>query len=324
MPKKHHPRKGSLQFWPRKRSRKSSPRIRSWININELKPLGFIGYKVGMTHLLIIDTNQNSPSKGQEIFTPVTVIECPPIKPFSLRFYKKTSDGLKLLTEIFSKNLDKELKRKITSFKKQKETKIPEVYDELRLVVYTQPKLTHIGKKKPEIVELSIGGNDQKEKLNYLTQILDKDIKLSDVFREGQLLDIHSITKGKGFQGPIKRFGLKLKQHKSEKKKRSGGNLGAWTPAKVSWTVPQAGKMGYHLRTEYNKLAMKISSNPKEINQKGGFLHYGLIKNDYLIIKGSIPGPTKRTIILTEPIRKMKEPKPVEIAYTSLSSKQGN
>ena len=160
--------------------------------------------------------------------------------------------------------------------------------------------------------------------MEYAKQLLDKEIKLLDIFNPEQLVDIRSITKGKGFQGTVKRFGVTIRQHKSEKTKRGAGNLGPWTPKKVSWRVPQPGKMGFHKRTEYNKLILNTGSNPNEINPKGGFLHYGLIKNDYLIVKGSIPGPTKRTILLTNAIRPNKKHlHPVEISYTSLSSKQG-
>ena len=330
MPKKHHPRRGSLQFWPRKRAKKILPslRLKSSSNLTrtmkDTKLPAFIGYKAGMTHLLIKDTNQASPTKNQDIFCPVTVIDCPPLKSLSLRFYKKQNNTLQPLTQIFSKNLDKELKRKIKFRKKESKDSIPEDFDDLRLVVYTQPKLTPIGKKKPEIIEIPISGKNKNERLEYAKQLLDKEIKLLDIFNPEQLVDIRSITKGKGFQGTVKRFGVTIRQHKSEKTKRGAGNLGPWTPKKVSWRVPQPGKMGFHKRTEYNKLILNTGSNPNEINPKGGFLHYGLIKNDYLIVKGSIPGPTKRTILLTNAIRPNKKHlHPVEINYISQSSKQG-
>ena len=311
MPKKHHPRRGSLQFWPRKRAKKILPHLRLKSNSNltrtmkDTKLPAFIGYKAGMTHLLIKDTNQASPTKNQDIFCPVTVIDCPPLKSLSLRFYKKQNNTLQPLTQIFSKNLDKELKRKI-KFPKKDPKPLIEQFDDLRIAFYTQPRLTTIGKKKPEILEIPISGSKEK-KLEYAKSLLEKEIKISDIFKEYQFVDVHAVTKGKGFQGPIKRFHLKLKSHKSEKKRRSGGNLGAWTPKKVSHTVPQAGSMGFNTRTEYNKLILKIDSDQKIILPKSGISHYGLIKNDYLLIKGSIPGPKKRTIILTEPIKARKQ-----------------
>lgn len=326
MPKKHSPRKGSMQFWPRVRSSKSYPTISSWPKINDTKLLGFVGYKAGMTHIGLIDRNSASPTKNQVIFCPVTVIECPPIKIATIRFYKKDDNfNLQPSSDILSKNLNKELAKKIKLPKKSKakEPKIEDIVD-VRVLIYTQPKLTGIGKKKPEIVELAIGGEDIKTKINYAKSLIDKEIKFSDIFKEGQEIDVHAVTKGKGYQGPVKRFGVKIRSHKAEKTKRGPGSLGPWRgQGHVMYRVAHAGKMGHHVRIEYNKLILKTSNNPKEINPKGGFLHYGLVKNDYILLKGSIPGPSKRLIEFTEPLRsKMKQVLKPEISYISIQSKQ--
>ena len=319
MPSIHSPRRGSLQFWPRKRSRRSYARIKYWPEIAETKLIGFAGYKVGMTHVMLNDDNPNSITKGETISYPVTIIECPPLKAYSVRFYKQTHNGLKIISEIFSKNVEKHLSRKINISKK--ENKEPEEFDDVRLIVYTQPSLIGL-KKKPELFELGIGGKDLKEKSSYAQGLLGKSIKLTDVFQEGQFIDSHSITKAKGFQGTVKRFGVTIRQHKSEKTKRGIGTLGAWTPKKTSWKVAQAGKMGYNQRVEYNKLSLKIGSDPKEINPKGGFMGYGLVKTDYIMIKGSISGTRKRLITMTEPSRARKKPNQYTISSISVSSKQ--
>lgn len=311
-----------MQFWPRVRSRQSYPRIRNWPSAKEAKPLGFAGYKAGMTHALINDANPNSLTKGTEIFYPLTVIECPPIKTASIRFYKKTQNGLRLVSEIIADSLDKETERKITLPKKK--GKEAADFDFVRLSCHTQPKLTGIGKKKPEIFEIAIGGNKEQQ-LAYAKEKLGKDISIGEVFREGQRLDAHSLTREKGFQGPMRRFGIQLRHHKSEKSRRNPGSLGPWkAQGHVMWRVAHAGKTGKHLRTEYNKIIVKIGEKSDEINPKGGFLHYGLVKNHYLLVKGSISGPQKRLIRFTESIRakKMISEAP-QIAYVSIESKQG-
>ena len=301
MSKAESPRKGSMQFWPRKRADRIYPRVRSWSKVDGAKLLGFAGYKAGMTHLKLRD-NSSASTKGQEISIPVTVIECPPLKPLSLRLYKKTFYGLKPITEILSKKIDKELARKISIPKKETNSKEAKEFDVMRLLVYTQPKL--IGKKKkPEIFEVQLGNKD----LGFGKSLLEKEIKISEVFKEGQLVDIHSVSKGKGTQGPTKRFGLRLRPKKSEKTKRGPGSLGAWNQQQhTMYRVAHAGQMGYHVRTEYNKLVLKIDNDSKKINPDGGFLKYGVINNDYILLKGSIPGPKKRLIRLTEPVRKKK------------------
>lgn len=296
MPTVHRPRAGTLQFWPRKRSKKLYSNVKFWKQTKENKLLGFIGYKVGMTHLHYIQQNPNF-KKNLETVSAATIIECPPLKPFSLRFYKKNHYGSKVITEILSKNLDKELSRKINLPKKQKE-EIPKEYDYLKLVVYTQPKLTGIGKKKPEIVEIGISGD-----LEFAKSLLNqKEIKIQDVLKENQYVDIHAVTKGKGTQGATKRFGVSLRQHKSEKSIRGVGSLGNWSAK--TWRVAHPGQMGFFKRLEHNKLVFKIGS--EDLIPKSGFHKYGKIKNDYIILKGSVAGTRKRPIIMTEPIRERK------------------
>lgn len=305
MSKPRSPTHGSMQFWPRVRAKKLAPRVKAWSKLAEAKLLGFAGYKVGMAHIIMRDTSTKI-TKGQNIFSPITILECPPIKPLSLRFYKNTPYGLKLISDLPAKNLNKEISRKIKLSKKESTKIIPDNYDELRLQVYTQPKLIGIGKKKPEIFEIGLSGN-KEEQLKLGKELLEKEIRITDVFKEGELVDTHSVTKGKGFQGAVKRFGVRLRQHKSEKVKRGVGSLGPWRSQQhVMFKVPHPGQMGYHTRTDYNKLILKIDSDPKNINPKSGFHQYGQIKTDYLILKGSIPGPKKRVIRLVQPIRPNK------------------
>ncbi len=319
MPKAHKPRSGSLQFRPKSRSKRIYANIKHWYPNPNQKPLAFAGYKAGMTHIVEIDTEQHSATKGKKISTSVTIIECPPLKPLSLRFYKKTPYGYQVLTQTLAKNLDKELIRKIKLTKKENMPKeIPKEYNHVRLLVYTQPKLTKIGKKKPEIFEIPIGGDN----LEFAKSLLDKEITIKDVFRSGQYIDAHAITKGKGLQGVIKRFGVTLKSHKSEKKRRSVGNLGPFTPRRVSWRVAQPGQMGFFKRTEYNKLIITIDNENKKINQKGGIKHYGEIQNPYILLKGSVPGTRKRLIILTESLRNKRDIAQPQIQYISQTSKQ--
>ena len=75
-------------------------------------------------------------------------------------------------------------------------------------------------------------------------------------------------------------------------------------------TVPQMGQMGFHKRTEYNKRILKICENVADINADG-WKNYGLVKGNYVIVKGSVAGPTKRLIRMRHAIRnpdKMGEP----------------
>jgi len=161
--------------------------------------------------------------------------------------------------------------------------------------------------------------------IKYAKEILGKELSVNDALSEGDMIDTIAITKGKGFQGHIKRWGVKLLTHKNSKHRRMIGTAGSWHPNWIQSTVPQAGQMGYHQRTEFNKRVLKIGENGEEITPSGGFPNYGVVRNSYVLLHGSIPGPTKRLISMRDAIRYqrgVKVEKP-EISYISTTSKQG-
>jgi len=146
------------------------------------------------------------------------------------------------------------------------------------------------------------------------------------VFGTGVVVDAHAVTKGKGYQGVIKRFGVALKAKKSEKgQRRVGARSGGWTSRQhMMYRVAQPGQVGYHTRTDYNKVLMLISTDFEKINPVGGFPRYGQVKNTYVLIKGSVPGPSKRLIRFNKAIRSDDESVAVpEIEYISTISQQG-
>lgn len=314
----HRPRRGSLGVWPRKRAKKETPSAHTWIE--KSSPfLGFAGYKAGMTHLQVKDNHPKYGKKGEIVNHPVTIIECPPLKPLALRFYTLDDEkGLRVNGHLFVPKPSKEVLKR-TTLPKNAEN-IPEKWDEVRLLVHTQPQLTGTGKKTADIFEMHI---KQSNKLEDLKKHLEKEITLQDAFTNGEYLDAHGVTKGKGFAGTVKRFGVTIRQHKSEKTKRGVGTLGSWTPTHVTYTTAQAGRMGYHMRTDYNKQIMHVGTKGEEINPKGGIVHYGLVKNSYMLIKGSVPGPKHRLILFTNAQRAKKlNTKPLDILYISKESQQ--
>jgi large subunit ribosomal protein L3 len=317
-----------MQVWPRVRAKREYPTVQKFSKLKEAKLQGFAGYKVGMTHIIITDGRKNSMTKGEDISMPVTIVECPPMKIMGVRLYKKQYKTIQPLRDVLAKP-GKELARKINVPKKEGK-KIDDVkaeeFDDLRVLVQTQPKMTGIGKKKPELFEMNVGGS-KEDKLTFAKENLGKELSIKDVFAEGQLIDIRAVTTGKGFQGPVKRFGVKVRHHKSQKTKRGPGSLGGWTSQMhVMYRVAHAGQMGYHNRIDYNKQIMMIGDDPEEVNAEGGFVRYGKVKNPYVLLKGSIPGPSKRLVRFETPIR--ADPKfeqvPQTIQHVSKASKQGN
>ena len=140
MAKLSRPRRGSLQYWPRKRAKKLIPSV-NWTIISsknsDKQILGFIGYKVGMASAYVKDNTADSMTKSKRISIPVTIIECPKLKILSTRFYKNGQ----VIGEVVNKNLNKELVRKIKIPKKiSKKIEDYKDYDDIRIVVYTDLK----------------------------------------------------------------------------------------------------------------------------------------------------------------------------------------
>jgi len=281
----HKPRKGSMQFWPRKRTRHTLVRVRFWVPENKTKPLGFIAYKAGMTHVLINDNRPKSLTKNETIAMPVTIIECPPMTVMGAVFYHKDQSGLKKFALVLASQLSKHLAKRIQLPKKAVKTfdQVGE-FEELRLLVHSNPEaISTTGVKKPKILEIALGGA-KAEKLNFAKSFLGKELKINDVFSAGETVDVKAVTKGKGFQGTVKRFGATIRQHKAEKTKRGIGSLGSWTPKRVDYRVPQSGKMGYHQRTEFNKQIFRIGNDGKDVCPPGGITKYGFVNNQYIFM----------------------------------------
>ncbi|MEM4245922.1 MAG: 50S ribosomal protein L3, partial [Candidatus Bathyarchaeia archaeon] len=261
----------------------------------------------------------------------VTVIQTPPLTVFGIRGYVKTAKGFKAFSEAWTPNPPKGLERLITLPKKYSldealkrlEGSI-ERLDHLSLLMLVNPRLAGKGWKTPRIAEVRVGGGSIADQFRYAREILGKEIKVSEVFREGQMVDVVGVSKGKGFQGPVKRFGVAKLHHKSRKRVRGVGTLGPWHPAFVMRTVPRAGQMGFHHRTEYNKQILKVGGDGGEVTPKGGFVRYGPVTSEYVMLKGSVVGPSKRMITLRYAVRSPPTAEPsLRIEQIDVGSKQG-
>lgn len=332
--KTHAPRHGSLAYLPRKRSDHVLARIRFWPKIQSETPrlLGFMGFKAGMTHAFVIEDQKRSPDFGKEVIRPATIVETPPILIGALKVYTKGDYGLKSLSEAWMKDPPDDLERVFTlpeDFKtedalKKIEENLAKIA-KIRVIAIDQPRQASVPKKKPDIAEIEIGGGTVQQQYEYAKSLLGKTVSPAEIFKEGQFVDVASISTGKGFQGPVKRFGVTILQAKGRKTKRGVATLGPWNPHHVMYSVARAGQMGYHQRTEYNKRVLKIGKDGKEITPKGGFLRYGLVRGPYMLLAGSVAGTEKRAIKLRFPARPPRNvgEEPVQITQISLESPQG-
>ncbi len=316
--------RGSLQYWHHRRAQRRLPRARSSPkSLKEQTPLNFVAYKVGMAHLGMIDDSE-SPSKNTEISTACTILEVPRTEVYGARFYIKDHNGYKKVEiELHNKEISAKLKEKK---QKNDESKLSTLKNELSkfsditALMVAYPKGLSVEQHHVVRFESALGGS-QEEKFNFISSRLGKEIKMSELFKNGEFVDISSVTKGKGWQGTIKRFGTAKLYHKATNKTRHVGTLGPFTPGKVLFTVPQAGQLGFNYRTESNKRILKIgtAAEVQTVSPKAGFQNYGTMKNDYIIVRGSIGGPAKRLVRIRKSINRnksgIKEPK---INYISI------
>lgn len=307
------PRRGSMGFYPRVRAKSIRVRVKSWPLIaQETKLLGFPAFKAYTAQVVLTNLTEKSHMFGKEIIKACTVLECPDVIVVGLKLYSYEKGRLYNLATVYAKEIPDKISQYYGKILRSK-TNIEEVsksinrISEIRAIVATQPYLTTIGKKIPDLMEIKISGNLENA-FEYAKSILGKPLSVSDIFKELQLVDVIGVTKGKGFQGVIKRFGVKElpRWHKHRKGSRKVGSIGPIDPTLMRF-IPRPGAMGFHRRTEYNKQILKIGDDLTLINPKGGIKNYGLIRNKYLILAGSIMGPPKRFVFLRFPIRPKKK-----------------
>jgi len=227
-----------------------------------------------------------------------------------IRGYSKDYDGLHAEFDVYAEDIPKYITKEITLKNKEgalenaekKLRKIKEVF----AIVAVSPRAAGLEQKKPYVFEALVSGGDIQKQFTHVKELLGKEIKIDQIFELGSTVDVAAITKGKGWQGVIQRWGVKKKQHKSRKTVREVGSLGPISPQSVMYTVPRAGQMGFHQRTEYDKRIMIIGNTDDDqikINPDGGYKHFGLVKGDFIVLKGSVPGTYRRLIKLRSQIR---------------------
>ncbi len=325
--KRHSPRRGSLAYSPRIRAKSMEARIRAWPKLDSEEPriLAHCGFKAGCIQVVSIDDREKTPNAGKQLVSLGTVLVTPPVLILGVRGYSKDHDGLHAEFDVYAEDIPKYISKEITLKNKQEGAlenaekglkKIKEIF----AIVAVSPRAAGLEQKKPYIFEASVSGGDIQKQFTHVKELLGKEIKIDQIFETGATVDVAAITKGKGWQGVLKRWNVKKKQHKSRKTVREVGSLGPISPQSVMYTVPRAGQFGFHQRVEYDKRIMIIGNTNDEqikINPAGGFKHFGLVKGDFIVLKGSVPGTYRRLIKLRSQIRnapdKVSKPNILEV-----------
>lgn len=371
------PRHGSKGFLPRKRARRHLGRIKTHPKDDKTQKChltGFVGYKAGMTHIARVVARNGAKMNKKEVIEPVTVIETPPMVGVGLVGYVETPRGLRTLKTIWTQHVSDEAKRRFYknwgASKKKAFAKNAAKWDEdakafaanrekdlakmkkyctvVRLIAHTQMKMLPLKQKKAHMCELQVnGGADINEKVDFAVGLFEQQIPITDVFAMNQNLDCIGVTQGHGRKGVTSRWGTKKLPRKTHRGLRKVACIGAWHPARVSYTVARGGQKGYHHRVEINKKVYRVGSGyktengktdknngstafdltNKSINPVGGFPHFGEVRNDFVVIKGSCMGVRKRPIVLRKPLithYKRKDLENIELNFIDTTSKIGH
>lgn len=330
------PRRGSLGFLPRKRTKSHRGRVRSFPRDDPSKPVhltAFMGYKAGMTHIVREMDKIGSKMHKKEVVEPVTIIEAPPMIIVGVVGYVETPRGLRALTTVWANHLNDECRRRFYKnwykSKKKAFTKYAKKYANdkasiekeierikkyasvVRVIAHTQIRKIKLRQKKAHIMEIQVNGGSIADKVKYAVDLFEKPVSISSVFEPNEMIDIIGVTKGHGYEGVTARWGTRRLPRKTHKGLRKVACIGAWHPARVSFAVARSGQHGYHHRTEINKKVFRIGlgEDPKnattesdvtekQITPMGGFPHYGLVKEDYIMVKGCTVGVKKRVLTL--------------------------
>jgi large subunit ribosomal protein L3e len=353
------PRRGSLGFLPKKRTKHHSGRIRSFPRDDASAAphlTAFRGYKAGMTHVVrAVDK--------REVVDAVSIVETPPMVVVGVVGYVETPSGLRTLTTVFAEHLSEEFKRRCYKnwyrSKKKAFTKYALKYQKdngkdiehelerikkfctvVRVIAHSQVKKLNLRLKKAHIMEIQVNGGDAAAKVDYAKSLFEKEVTVDSVFTVFENIDVIGVTKGRGFEGVVTRWGVSRLPRKTHRGLRKVACIGSWHPARVSTTVPRAGQNGYFHRTEMNKKIYRIGKKgdgascqteadltAKSITPMGGFVHYGEVKEDWLMLKGAIVGVKKRPLILRKSLVKhssRKHLKDIDIKFIDTSSKLGH
>ena len=330
------PRHGSLGFLPRKRASRIRGKVKSFPKDDASKEphlTAFLGYKAGMTHILRDVDKPGSKAHKKEVVEAVTILETPPMIVVGIVGYVITAHGLRALTTVWAEHLNDEVKRRFyknwhkskkkvfTKYVKkyadgQKDIdaeieKIKQYCQVVRVLAHTQIRKVKVGQKKAHLMEIQVNGGDTAAKVAFSQGLFEKQVPADAIFGENEMIDVIGVSKGHGYEGVTTRWGTSRLPRKTHRGLRKVACIGAWHPAKVQYSVARAGQNGYHHRTEMNKKVYKMGKGgvennattefdltEKNINPVGGFPHYGLVREDYMMLKGNIIGAKKRVITL--------------------------
>merc|ERR1740131_18707 len=217
----------------------------------------------------------------------------------------------------------------------------------IRVIAHTQMKLLPLRSKKAHIMEIQVNGGSISDKVDYARSLFEKPVNVDAIFAKDEVIDIIGVNKGKGEKGVTSRWHTKKLPRKTHKGLRKVACIGAWHPARVAYSVARSGQKGYHHRCELNKKVYRLGKgvhvqdgkviknnasteydlSNKSINPMGGFVHYGEVTNDFIMLKGCVIGTKKRVLTLRKSLlvqSSRRATEKIDLKFIDTTSKFGH
>ena len=266
------PRHGSLGFLPHRHNSRHHGKIKSLPKDDPSKPVhltAFLGYKGAMTHIVWEVDRPGSKVNKKEVLEAVTIVETPPMVVVGIVRYVETPRGLWTFMTIFVEHISDECKRqfykkwhksKKTTFtkycekwqddtgKKQLENDFNSMKNycqAIRMIVHTQMSLLPLC-QKAHLMEIQVNGGTVAENQDWAQEKLEQQVPVNQMLGQDGMIDVISVTKGKGYKGVTSCWQTKKLPQKTHRGLHKVAWIRAWNPACAAFSMARAGQKGYH------------------------------------------------------------------------------
>ncbi|WVO14867.1 hypothetical protein L204_102506 [Cryptococcus depauperatus] len=337
--KYEEPRHGSLAFLPRKRAARHRGRCKAFPKDDPKKPVhltAVMGYKAGMTHIVRDLDRPGSKMHKREVVEAVTVIETPPMVVVGVVGYVETPRGLRSLTTVWAEHLSDEVKRRFYKnwyrSKKKAFTRYAAKHTEnsgasitrelerikkyctvVRVLVHTQISKTGLQQKKAHLMEIQVNGGSVADKVDFAKSHFEKTVDVTvmvsrvsppdgvppdsperpTVVSEKSLVSVHGILPRSCSLSPVLVNEATTLVHPSTTSR-----------SRVDGMMLTLGRI-YRIANGSSESSgsTEFDLTKKSITPMGGFVRYGIVKNDFIMVKGTCVGPVKRIVTLRKALR---------------------
>ncbi|OWK03754.1 RPL3, partial [Cervus elaphus hippelaphus] len=344
------PRHGSLGFLPRKRSSRHRGKVKSFPKDDSSKPVhltAFLGYKAGMTHIVREVDRPGSKVNKKEVVEAVTIVETPPMVIVGIVGYVETPRGLRTFKTIFAEHISDECKRRFYKnwhkSKKKAFTKYCKKWQDvdgkkqlerdfssmkkycqvIRVIAHTQMRLLPLRQKKAHLMEIQVNGGTVAEKLDWARERLEQQVPVN---QDGKLIKNNASTdydlsdKSINPLHPAAVGTVRLWGRASCSVMRPWNERWAQRPSQTAEVFLAA----FLLRTA---LVRWLSWAHQDLGVRGGFVHYGEVTNDFVMLKGCVVGTKKRVLTLRKSLlvqTKRRALEKIDLKFIDTTSKFGH